>query len=88
MQIITLPDGSRRTFDRPVTVAEVAADMGRGLARAALAGELDGRLVDTAHEIAADAKLRIITSKDLERFEAKMWALGWAALREPPMFKA
>lgn len=43
MQIITLPDGSRRTFDRPVTVAEVAADMGRGLARAALAGELDGR---------------------------------------------
>lgn len=88
MQVITLPDGSQRTFDRPVTVAEVAADMGRGLARAALAGELDGRLVDTAHEIAADAKLRIITSKDLERFEAKMRALGWAALREPPMFKA
>ena len=49
MPIITLPDGSQRSFDRPVTVAEVAADIGKGLARAALAGEVDGKLVDTAH---------------------------------------
>ncbi|MGH8222438.1 MAG: TGS domain-containing protein, partial [Woeseiaceae bacterium] len=64
MPIITLPDGSQRSFDRPVTVAGVAADIGKGLARAALAGVVDGRLVDTAHVIAADATVRIITSKD------------------------
>ena len=69
MPIITLPDGSQRSFDRPVTVAEVAADIGKGLARAALAGAVGGKLVDTAHLIASDATLRIITSKDPEGLE-------------------
>src|SRR6188472_3965055 len=69
MPIITLPDGSQRSFDRPVTVAEVAADIGKGLARAALAGAVDGKLVDTAHLIAGDTTLRIITSKDPEGLE-------------------
>ena len=50
-------------------MAEVAADIGKGLARAALAGDVDGRLVDTTQTIAADAKLRIITSKDAEGLE-------------------
>src|SRR5918994_1904549 len=69
MPVVTLPDGSRRTFDRPVSVAEVAADIGKGLARAALAGAVDGQLVDTAHLIESDATLRIITSKDREGLE-------------------
>ena len=69
MPIITLPDGSQRSFDRPVTVAVVAAAIGKGLARAALAGEVDGRLVDTSHLIREDARLRIITSKDPEGLE-------------------
>ena len=69
MPVVTLPDGSRRTFDRPVSVAEVAADIGKGLARAALAGAVAGQLVDTAHLIESDATLRIITSKDREGLE-------------------
>ena len=69
MPIITLPDGSQRPFDRPVTVAEVAAAIGKGLARAALAGEVDGRLVDMSHVIDRDARVRIITSKDPEGLE-------------------
>ena len=54
---ITLPDGSRREFPGPVTVAEVAASIGSGLAKAALAGKVDGQLVDTSHRIEADAQL-------------------------------
>jgi len=69
MPIITLPDGSQRSFDRPVTVAVVAASIGKGLARAALAGEVDSRLVDTSHMIDRDAKIRVITSKDPEGLE-------------------
>jgi len=69
MPVITLPDGSQKTFDQPVTVAGVAASIGAGLARAALAGEVDGRLVDTSHEIHGDARLRIITQKDPEGLE-------------------
>ncbi len=69
MPVITLPDGSERSFDRPVTVADVAASIGKGLARAALAGFVGGRLVDTSHLIAGDAKLRIVTSKDPEGLE-------------------
>src|SRR5512134_189294 len=69
MPVITLPDGSERPFDRPVTVAEVAAAIGKGLARAALAGVVDGRLVDLSHTISADASIRIITSKDPEGLE-------------------
>jgi threonyl-tRNA synthetase len=64
MPVITLPDGSQRSFPNPVTVAEVAQSIGAGLARAALAGKVDGVLVDTSHLISADAKLAIITDKD------------------------
>ena len=66
MPVITLPDGSQRSFAQPVTVAEVAASIGAGLARAALAGKVDGQLVDTSHLIPADAALAIITDKDAE----------------------
>jgi threonyl-tRNA synthetase len=64
MPIITLPDGSQRTYPQPPTVAEVAASIGAGLAKAALAGNVDGKLVDTAHRIGQDASLAIITDKD------------------------
>src|SRR4030067_828618 len=66
MPVITLPDGSQRSFALPVTVAEVAQSIGAGLARAALAETLDGQLVDTSHLIAQDAALAIITGKDAE----------------------
>ena len=69
MPIITLPDGSKRQFDHPVTVREVAADIGPGLAKAALAGRLDGRLVDTSHVIDHDAELSLITERDEEGLE-------------------
>ncbi len=64
MPEITLPDGSRRHYDRPVTVEEVAADIGPGLAKAALAGRVNGRLVDTYFTLAEDAELAIVTAKD------------------------
>lgn len=57
MPVVTLPDGSQKTFDRPVTVADVALSIGKGLARAALAGAVDGRLVDTAFVLDRDATL-------------------------------
>ena len=66
MPIIRLPDGSERKFDQPVTVAEVAASIGAGLARAALAGRVDGKLVDTSFKIENDAALAIVTDKDAE----------------------
>ncbi len=66
MPQIRLPDGSVRAFDNPVTVAQVAASIGAGLARAALAGKLDGQLVDTSHLIEQDADLAIITDKDAD----------------------
>lgn len=66
MPRITLPDGSQREFPHPVTVAEVAADIGAGLAKAALAGKVDGQLVDTSHRIEHDAQLAIITERDPE----------------------
>jgi threonyl-tRNA synthetase len=69
MVAITLPDGSVRQFDKPVTVAEVAASVGPGLAKAALGGKVDGKLVDVGHRIAADAKLAIVTDKDPEGLE-------------------
>ncbi len=69
MPVITLPDGSQRSFDQPVTVAEVAASIGAGLARAALAGKVDGKLVDASHLIEADAQLAIVTDKDAEGLE-------------------
>lgn len=66
---VTLPDGSVRHFDAPVTVADVAASIGAGLAKAALGGKVDGRLVDTSYTIACDAALAIITAKDAEGLE-------------------
>jgi threonyl-tRNA synthetase len=66
MPVIRLPDGARKQFDAPVTVAEVAAAIGPGLARAALAGKVDGKLVDSSHRIDRDADLAIVTDKDPE----------------------
>ncbi|MHB1238171.1 MAG: threonine--tRNA ligase [Gallionella sp.] len=66
---ITLPDGSQRSFEQAVTVADVALSIGAGLARAALAGKVDGRLVDTSHVIEQDAALAIITDKDADGLE-------------------
>ena len=66
---IRLPDGSQREFDAPVTVAQVAASIGAGLAKAALAGKVDGALVDTSHLISHDAELAIITDKDADGLE-------------------
>ena len=69
MPVITLPDGSQRSFDKAVTVAEVAASIGAGLARAALAGKVNGKLVDTSYRIEQDATLAIITERDAEGLE-------------------
>ncbi|HRD89881.1 MAG TPA: TGS domain-containing protein, partial [Accumulibacter sp.] len=69
MPVVTLPDGSQRDFAQPVTVAEVAQAIGAGLARAALAGRVDGRLVDTSFLISSDAQLGIVTEKDPEGLE-------------------
>jgi threonyl-tRNA synthetase len=66
MIAITLPDGSRREFPGPVTVAEVAQSIGSGLAKAALAGKVDGKLVDTSYRIEDDARLAIVTDKDAD----------------------
>jgi len=66
MPVVSLPDGSRREFAQPVTVAEIAQSIGAGLARAALAGKVDGRLVDTSYCIASDANLAIVTDRDAE----------------------
>ena len=63
---VTLPDGSVREFDAPVTVAQVASSIGAGLAKAALAGRVDGKLVDTSHVIDADSKLSSVTDKDAD----------------------
>src|SRR5690242_14080777 len=63
---ITLPDNSVRQFEKPVTVAEVASSIGPGLAKAALAGKVDGKVVDTSYLIDRDAKLAIVTDKDPE----------------------
>jgi len=69
MPQVTLPDGSSRQFDQPVTVHDVAADIGAGLAKAALAGKVDGQLVDTSYLIDQDAELAIITMKSDEALE-------------------
>ena len=69
MPTITLPDGSQRSFDHPVSVAEVAASIGAGLAKATVAGKVNGQLVDASDIIDADASLQIITPKDQEGLE-------------------
>ncbi|MAZ09288.1 MULTISPECIES: threonine--tRNA ligase [unclassified Limnobacter] len=66
MPVIRLPDGSERVFDHPVTVAQVAASIGPGLAKAALAGTVNGTLVDTSYTIDNDSSLSIVTEKDEE----------------------
>src|SRR3546814_10427844 len=63
---ITLPDGSRREFDKPVSVMDVAQSIGPGLAKATVAGKVDGHLVDASDIIDHDAALQIITPKDEE----------------------
>jgi threonyl-tRNA synthetase len=69
MIAITLPDGSKREFAQPVTVAEVAASIGSGLAKSALAGKVDGKVVDLSHRIETDAMLSIVTDKSPEGLE-------------------
>jgi len=69
MPLIKLPDGSQRQFEKTVSVMDVAADIGPGLAKATLAGEVDGRLVDASYEVSDDASLRIITARDAEGLE-------------------
>ena len=69
MPVITLPDGSSRRFDSAITVYDVAADIGAGLAKATLAGVVDGREVDASYSIESDSELRIITSRDDQALE-------------------
>jgi threonyl-tRNA synthetase len=66
---VTLPDGSKREYPGPVTVAEVASSIGPGLAKAAIAGKVDGKVVDTAHAIAQDSPVAIVTARDPEGLE-------------------
>ncbi|MDG4867056.1 threonine--tRNA ligase [Guyparkeria sp. 1SP6A2] len=69
MPTITLPDGSQRTFDHPVSLAEIASDIGPGLAKAAVAGKIDGKLVDLSRTVENDADIAIVTAKDQEGVE-------------------
>ena len=69
MPVVTLPDGSQRRFDHPVTVDEVAGGIGAGLRKAALAARVNGQLVDTSYVIAEDASLAIVTDRDPEGLE-------------------
>src|SRR3989344_9483307 len=69
MPVITLPDGSHREYPKPVTVAEIAVSIGTGLARAALAGRVNGKLVDTSFLVDQDATVAIITDKSPEGIE-------------------
>jgi len=69
MPDIRLPDGSVKSFPQPVTVAEIAQSIGAGLARAALAGKVDGKLVDTGYRVEKDSSVAIVTEKDPEALE-------------------
>ena len=69
MPVVTLPDGSRREYPQPVTVGEMAASIGPGLAKAALAGRVDGRLVDTSFVIDHDATVAVVTGRDSDGLE-------------------
>lgn len=66
---VTLPDGSQRQFDHPVSIHDIAYDIGAGLARAALAGKVNGRLVDTSYVVSEDAEVAIVTERDEEGLE-------------------
>jgi len=69
MPNVTLPDGTVKSYDQSLTVADVASSIGSGLAKAAIAGDIDGQLVDTSHIIESDASLAIITNKDDKALE-------------------
>jgi threonyl-tRNA synthetase len=69
MPDIQLPDGSHRRFDAPLSIADIAVSIGPGLAKAALAGKVDGKLVDTSHVVDRDANIAIVTDKDPEGLE-------------------
>jgi threonyl-tRNA synthetase len=69
MPNVTLPDGTVKSYDQALTVAEVASSIGSGLAKAAIAGEIDGQMVDTSYMIEGDAALAIITNKDERALE-------------------
>ena len=69
MPIITLPDGSQRAFDKPVSVLDIASDIGPGLAKATIAGRVNGERVDACHVITQDSRLEIITAKDNDGLE-------------------
>lgn len=69
MPTITLPDGSQRSFDAPVSIMQIAESIGPGLAKAAVAGKIDGTLVDTADMVTTDADISIVTGKDPEGIE-------------------
>ena len=69
MPNVTLPDGTVKSYDQSLTVADVASSIGPGLAKAAIAGEIDGQLVDTSYMIEGDASLAIITNKDDKALE-------------------
>lgn len=69
MLVVTLPDGSKRSFEQQITVEGVAKSIGSGLAKAALAGKVNGELVDLSHTISGDVELAIITDKDAEGLE-------------------
>jgi len=69
MPVITLPDGNKKVFNHPVSILEVASEIGPGLAKATIAGEVNGKLYDASDLIETDAELRIITSKDKEGVE-------------------
>ena len=69
MPVIRLPDGSQRTFDAPISVADVAMNIGAGLAKAALAGKVNDKIVDTSYVIENDSDLAIITDKSDDGLE-------------------
>ncbi len=69
MPIITLPDGTRKKFDHPITISEIAASIGPGLAKAALAGKVDDMLIDTSIPISKNSNVQIITARDKEGLE-------------------
>tara|TARA_Y100001935_G_scaffold254595_1_gene264151 strand:+ start:13202 stop:15109 length:1908 start_codon:yes stop_codon:yes gene_type:complete len=69
MPIVTLPDGSQKTYPNPVLVSEVASEIGPGLKKAMLAGKVNGEIVDASFEIKSDVNLEIVTSKDIEILE-------------------
>ena len=69
MPQITLPDNSKRSYDQPISIDEVARDIGSGLAKATVAGKINGKLVDASEPITEDCKLQIVTIEDNEGLE-------------------